>query len=125
MKNASENKTVSPLRAGLLCVCPKCGVGKLYTGFLTFKDKCTNCELDYDIFDAGDGPAPFIVMLLGLFIVGLALIVEVKLHPPLWLHFLLWFPSIVGGSLLLMRPAKALMVALQYHFKAEEGKLDH
>ncbi|VAX03118.1 hypothetical protein MNBD_ALPHA03-1404 [hydrothermal vent metagenome] len=124
MKNASENKTVSPFRAGLLCVCPRCGVGKLYTGFLTFKDKCPNCELDYGIFDAGDGPAPFIVMFLGLLIVGLALIVEVKFQPPFWLHFLLWFPSIVGGSLLLMRPAKALMVALQYHFKAEEGKLD-
>jgi len=119
-----ENSAVSPLRAGLLCVCPKCGIGKLYTGFLTFQDECSNCGLDYGIFDAGDGPVPFIIMLLGLLFVGLALVVEVSFQPPIWLHFLLWIPGIIGGSLFLMRPAKALMVAMQYHFKAAEGKRD-
>lgn len=125
VKNTSDNQTaVSPFRAGLLCKCPRCGEGKLYDGFLTIGEKCPHCDLDYSVFDAADGPAVFIIMFLGLVIVALALIVEVKFQPPIWLHLLLWIPSILGGSLLLLRPAKGLMVAAQYHFKAEEGKLD-
>lgn len=124
MNNNSSKITVSPLRAGLSCKCPKCGVGKLYKGFLQFSDKCSHCGLDYSRFDSGDGPAVFIILFLGFFVVGLALIIEVKFSPPLWVHLLLWIPTIMGGSLLLLRPAKALMVAIQYHFNAEEGKLD-
>lgn len=119
-----EKITVSPFRAGLLCKCPKCGTGKLYNGFLTFADKCSHCGLDYTGFDAGDGAAAFIIMFLGFIIVGLALVVEVKFGPPIWLHLVIWIPSIIGGSLLMLRPAKALMVAAQYHFNASEGKLD-
>lgn len=100
------------------------GQEKLYKGFLTFGEKCPQCGLDYGMFDSGDGPAVFIIMFLGFIIVGLALVVEVKFGPPIWLHLLLWVPSILGGSLLLLRPAKALMVAAQYHFNAQEGKLD-
>lgn len=128
MTNHIENNPkidpVSPLRAGLFCKCPQCGIGKLYGGFLTFNERCSHCDLDYSAFDSGDGPAVFIIMFLGFIIVGLALVVEVKYAPPIWVHLLLWIPSIIGGSLLLLRPAKALMVAVQYHFNAQEGKLD-
>jgi len=99
-------------------------MGKLYDGFLTVAPKCSCCGLDYGPFDSGDGPAVFIVMILGFVVVGLALVVEVKFSPPLWVHMLLWIPLIVGGSLALLRPAKALMVGAQYHFKAAEGTLD-
>ena len=99
-------------------------MGKLYDGFLTFGQKCTHCDLNYTSFERGDGPAVFIIMFLGFIIVGLALVVEVRFKPPLWVHLLLWIPAIIGGALSLLRPAKALMVAAQYHFNAQEGKLD-
>ncbi len=124
MADNSEKDTVSPLGAGLFCKCPACGVGRLYEGYLTFPDRCKNCGLDYGQFDTADGPAVFIILLLGFLVVGLALVVEVKFQPPVWLHMLIWIPVIIGGALLLLRPAKALMVALQYHFKAQEGKID-
>lgn len=124
MNNISEKNTVSPIRAGLLCKCPRCGEGKLYNGFLAFADKCSYCDLDYTNFDSGDGAAAFIIMFLGFIIVGLALVVEVKFSPPIWLHLLMWIPAIIGGSLFMLRPAKALMVAAQHHFNASEGKLD-
>lgn len=124
MNNGSEKYVVSPFRAGLLCKCPKCGVGGLYSGFLTFGDKCAHCGLDHTCFDAGDGAVAFITTFVGFVIVALALAVEVKFGPPIWLHLLLWIPCIIGGSLLLMRPVKALMVAAEYHFNASEGKHD-
>lgn len=124
MTSDKVQNPVSPLRAGLGCKCPKCTKGKLYNGFLTFADQCDICGLDYTEFDSGDGPAVFIIMILGFLTVGLALVVEVKYEPPMWVHMLLWGPMILGGALAMLRPAKALMVALQFHFKAQEGRLD-
>ena len=51
-----------------------------------------NCGLDYSFADAGDGPAVFVILIIGFVVVGLALWMEVTLNPPLWLHFILWIP---------------------------------
>ena len=90
------------IRAGLSCACPRCGRGKLFQGFLTLRPRCEACGLDYSFADAGDGPAVFIMFLAGFIVVGAALIVIVTIGP--------------------LRPMKGLMIALQYHHKAEEGR---
>ncbi len=123
-QDENSDTPVSPVKAGLGCRCPRCGVGKLYKGFLDFTPACETCELDYSEFDSGDGPAVFIILIMGFIVVGLALVVEVRYRPPLWLHALIWAPVIIGGSIGLLRPAKGLMVAMQYLYKAREGKLD-
>ncbi|WP_138379337.1 DUF983 domain-containing protein [Luteithermobacter gelatinilyticus] len=115
---------VSPLRAGLGGVCPRCGQGRLFRGYLDLRDKCSCCGLDYSSFESADGPAVFIILILGFIVVGLALVVEVSFEPPLWVHVVLWGPLTLLGALALLRPFKGVMIALQYHFKAEEGRLD-
>ena len=122
--NQNSDTPVSPVKAGLGCCCPRCGKGKLYKGFLDFADGCDQCDLDYSEFDSGDGPAVFIILILGFIVVALALFVEVNYHPPLWLHAILWGPVIIGGAIAMLRPAKGIMVAMQYLYKAREGKLD-
>ena len=64
--------------------------------------------------DAGDGPAVFVILFLGLIVVGLAAIVEIKLAPPIWVHLVLWTPLILGGAIVMLRPLKAGLIALQY-----------
>jgi len=108
--------------AGLRCACPRCGRGKLFKGFLTLAPRCDACRLDYGFADAGDGPAVFIMFLAGFIVVGAALIVEVVYHPPYWVHAALWLPLIVIVTLGPLRPMKGLMIALQYHHKAAEGR---
>jgi uncharacterized protein (DUF983 family) len=115
---------VSPIKAGLVCCCPKCGKGKLYKGWLNFSDRCSECGLDYTVFEKGDGPAVFIILIMGFIVVGFALVVEVKYQPALWLHALLWGPTITVGSILMLRPVKGLMIAIQYVYKAREGRLE-
>lgn len=115
---------VDPVKAGLSGSCPRCGEGRLFSGFLTVGKRCANCGLDYGFADAGDGPAVFVILLIGFVVVGLALWLEVSYGPPLWVHFLLWIPLIVVLSLAALRLAKGLMIALQYRNKAEEGRLD-
>jgi uncharacterized protein (DUF983 family) len=108
---------------GLACKCPRCGRGKLYAGFLDLRPNCEVCGLDYTFIDSGDGPAVFIIMIAGAIVVGCALIVEVKYQPPFWLHALLWLPLILATTLLPLRSMKALLIALQFHHKAAEGRL--
>jgi uncharacterized protein (DUF983 family) len=110
------------IRAGLSCACPRCGRGKLFQGFLTLRPRCEACGLDYGFADAGDGPAVFIMFFAGFIVVGAALIVEALYHPPYWVHAVLWLPLIVIVTIGPLRPMKGLMIALQYHHKAEEGR---
>jgi uncharacterized protein (DUF983 family) len=93
---------------GIACRCPRCGKGKLYSGFLTLRPNCKACGLDYAFIDSGDGPA---------------LIVEVKYQPPYWVHAALWLPLILATTLLPMRSMKSLLIALQFHHRAAEGRL--
>ncbi|MEA2823496.1 MAG: hypothetical protein QOJ86_5500 [Bradyrhizobium sp.] len=114
--------TQSAMR-GLVCKCPRCGIGKLYAGFLTLRPACEKCGLDYAFIDSGDGPAVFIIMIAGAIVVACALIVEIKYQPPFWLHAALWLPLILATTLLPLRSMKALLIALQFHHKAAEGRL--
>lgn len=108
---------------GLACKCPRCGEGKLYSGFLSLRPNCESCGLDYAFIDAGDGPAIFIIMIAGFIVVGAALFVEMKYQPPFWVHAALWGPLILATTLLPLRSMKALLIDLQYFHKAAEGQL--
>ena len=109
---------------GLACKCPRCGKGKLFSGFLTLRPGCEACGLDYTFIDTGDGPAIFIIMLAGAIVVGCALVVEVKYQPPFWLHAVLWGPLILIVTLAPLRLLKGLLIALQYHHDAAPGRLE-
>ncbi len=115
---------VSPYSAGLRCRCPRCGKGRLFNGFLELAPRCESCQLDFSFADSGDGPAVFVILIAGFLVVFAAMFVEILWRPPYWLHAALWLPLILIATLGLLRPAKGLMVALQYHHKAEEGRLD-
>ncbi len=108
---------------GIACRCPRCGEGKLFAGFLTLRPACERCGLDYTFIDTGDGPAIFVIMLAGAVVVTCALIVEVKYQPPFWVHAALWLPLILVTTLLPLRSMKSLLIALQFHHKAAEGRL--
>lgn len=111
------------LSTGLRCRCPRCGRGHLFNGYLTPRSSCEACGLDYAFADSGDGPAFFVMSFVGLVVVLCAMIVEFSYEPPLWLHAILWIPLTFGLSLFLVRPAKGLLIALQYRHKAEVGRL--
>ena len=103
---------ISAVRAALLCRCPYCLIGKLYVGYLTVAEKCDNCKLDLNKYEAGDGPAVFVVLLVGAVVVGLALWVEISYQPAYWIHGAIWIPLIIGLCLGSLRWAKALIIVL-------------
>ena len=111
--------TISPFKAGFACRCPRCGEGKLFAGFLDVAERCAVCNLDLTQQNSGDAPAVFIILVLGGVVVGLAFLLETTFAPPMWLHLLIWFPLILGGSIGLLRPFKAIMIALQYKHRVQ------
>lgn len=114
-----------PIGRGLRGRCPRCGEGRLFQGFLSLRPACEHCGLDYTFADAGDGPAVFVILIGGALVVFAALLTEVVYQPPYWVHAALWLPLILIVTLAPLRPIKGLMIALQYHHKAAEGRLVH
>lgn len=113
----------SPVLAGLKGCCPRCGKGRLFAGFLRLRPGCESCGLNFGFADSGDGPAFFVMSIVGILVVALALWAEFAYEPPIWLHMVLWSALAIVLSLVLIRPAKGILVGLQYHHKAEEGRL--
>ena len=115
---------VSPYAAGLGAKCPRCGQGPLFKTFLGLRDNCEACGLDYAKADAGDGPAVFVIFIVGFLAVALAFIARFVFYAPMWLAFLISAVAAMGLILAMLRPLKATLVALQYRHKAEEGRLE-
>jgi uncharacterized protein (DUF983 family) len=107
-------------QTALKCRCPRCGQGKLFDGLLTVRERCAVCDLDLRKHDTGDGPASLVIFVLGAVVVGLALWVQFRFTPPLWVHALLWPPVTLALAIAMMRPLKAALVAQQFHHRASE-----
>ena len=93
-------------------------MGKLYQGFLTVAPRCGHCGLDLAMADSGDGPAVFVILIVGFVVVGFALLLEMLAAPPAWAHLVLEMPMILVGSILLLRPFTATLIALRWARKA-------
>ena len=115
---------VSPYAAGFACKCPRCGQGDLFKGYLALLDKCPVCGLDYAKADSGDGPAVFVIFIVGFLGVALAFIAKYVWYAPTWLAFLISGGGSIALILGLLRPFKAVLIALQYQHKAAEGRLE-
>ncbi|MGI9410048.1 MAG: DUF983 domain-containing protein [Hyphomicrobiaceae bacterium] len=122
---SKERESVSVFHAGLGCRCPRCGKSDLFRGQFTLDvaSSCSECGLDFKFIDSGDGPAVFAIMIMGILMLGGALAFEFTVHPPIWVHMLIWVPVTLGLAFGLLRPLKATLIALQFRNRAEEARL--
>src|SRR5580658_6935646 len=111
---------VNPFLAGMACRCPNCGEGAMFDGFLKVSSRCEACGYDLSAADSGDGPAVFIVLIVGCICCFGALIMQVALNPPIWVLLALFLPLTAVLVLGLIRPLKGVMIAMQFHHKASE-----
>lgn len=112
----------SPWLTGIACRCPRCGDGRLFAKYLVVANDCSNCGLDFRNVDPGDGPAVFIIFVVGFIVVAAALWTEVTFQPPYWLHLTMWLPAVLVGSLGLLPPFKAILIGLEFKHKARESR---
>jgi uncharacterized protein (DUF983 family) len=95
----------------------------LFCNFVAFADTCQECGLDYRAFNVGDGPVVFLTLGIGALITALALWVEFTFEPGLLIHVLLWVPLTLLLTVLALRVAKGLLLALEYRHRAREGQI--
>lgn len=96
----------------------------MFRGWLTLRDRCPACDLDYGFADPADGPAFFVMS--GVGVVGMAAFMafEFIVQPPIWVHFALTFPLLAAVCVLVLRPFKAWLVAEQLHRSASEAEFE-
>ena len=111
-----------PLAAALRGDCPRCGARTLYAGWVSFASKCRACGLDFSSFNVGDGPAAFLILVVGALTVIGALVLDAAAEPPWWVH-LVWVPIAAALTVGGLRVAKAWLLGQEYRYRAREGKI--
>ena len=117
-----EHPRLSSLSTGLRCRCPRCGEGPLLRGFLTIRDECPACGLDYSFADPADGPAFFVMSGIGIVVMMIFLVIEIAYRPSILFHLLVTLPVLVAGCLATLRPVKGWLVSEQWVHRAEEAR---
>ena len=115
---------LSPFSTGVRGRCPRCGQGHLFKSFLTLAPRCDVCGLDYAFADPADGPAFFVICFTCVPAVLFAVWLEVEYEVPYWVHLVTSLPVLLLTCIPPLRPLKGWLVASQYIYKAEEGRLE-
>jgi uncharacterized protein (DUF983 family) len=94
----------------------------LFGGWVRFARKCGACGLDYDSFNVGDGPAAFLILIVGAVVTVGALVLDAAAEPPWWVH-LVWIPIAAALTVVGLRFGKAWLLAQEYKHRAREGRI--
>ncbi|MEA1072198.1 DUF983 domain-containing protein [Sphingomonas sp. LY160] len=108
--------------ATLRGLCPRCGARTLFDGFVRLTPKCRNCGLDVSAYNVGDGPAAFLILIVGTIVAVSAIVVDQAAGPPWWVH-LVWIPIGLGLTLGGLRLGKAALLYQEVSHQAREGRL--
>ena len=103
-------------------LCPQCGARTLFVGLARFAPNCRACGLDFHRYNVGDGPAAFLILILGAVVAGGAILFDQIVGPPWWAH-IIWLP--VGAALTVygLRIGKAALLYQEHSHRAGEGRL--
>jgi uncharacterized protein (DUF983 family) len=109
-----------PAVSAMLGRCPACGRGSLFSRYLHFAARCTQCDADFSKADTGDGPAVFVVLIVGAIVTVFALALEMGfgLEPLVVIAAMTVLTLVLCAILLPM--AKGLLFGLQWRHKAGE-----
>lgn len=114
---------LSPFKTGVRGLCPRCGQGRLFDGFIAMRKSCEVCDLDYSFADPADGPAFFVICFACIPSVLLAVWLEVAHHASVWTQLLVTGPFVALTCIPPLRPLKGWLVASQYAYDAREGRI--
>jgi len=112
---------LSPIATGVRGLCPRCGQGHIFQGFLKVRDHCEVCGLDYGFADPADGPAVFVQLFACIPGVVFIVMLEILARPPLWVHVAVGIPILILTTVLPLRPIKGWLIAAQYVNNAQEA----
>ena len=111
-----------PLLAVAAGRCPRCVSGSLFDAWLRFAPRCKVCGLDIAAFNVGDGPAAFLILIIGAVLTIAALTLDAAFEPRFLVH-LMWLPIGVALTIFGLRVGKSWLLAQEYRHQAGERRL--
>lgn len=117
----------SPILTGLMENCPQCGHKSIWQTYLTFKDNCDVCNLDFKQTDTADGPAFFVGFLVMILFVPFGFIIPMASQPVWWKIVMMVILGVIITitTFILLPKAKSLLMTLEIVNKAKEAELDN
>jgi len=109
-------RNLSLFEVSLFNKCPSCQKTGIYASLLGVKDECEVCGFALKNHDAGDGPAFFAMFITATIVSILAVLAEIFMRPPLWLHMIVWSVLTIVLSIFFLRVIKSGLIALQYKY---------
>lgn len=82
----------------------------MFKSLLACKDACPHCGCELASRDIGDGAIFLSIVLVGALVTIMSIIVEFSYEPSLWVHAVIWPPTIMILSLLCLRWGRAAMM---------------
>jgi len=98
--------------------CPRCGEGKLFASYLKLASRCDKCGADFAAADPGDGPAVFVVLVVGAIVTPLLFILQLGFKLPDWIAVVVTMLVAIALCLALLPIFKATLFALQWKHRA-------
>jgi uncharacterized protein (DUF983 family) len=83
---------------------------------------CRACGLDFESYNVGDGPAAFLILVVGAMVAGGAILLDQLVTPPWWVH-LVWLPIGAGLTIYGLRLGKAALIFQEHKHRAREGRV--
>lgn len=103
-------------------LCPKCGAMTLFAGPARFASRCGACGLDFHSYNVGDGPAAFLILIVGAIVAVGAILLDQIFGPPWWVH-IVWLPLGAALTIYGLRLGKAALLFQEHKHRAREGRL--
>jgi len=113
------------LSRGIAGLCPACGQGKLFAGFLRVSQVCSACGAPLGAIRADDAPPYFTVFIVAHVVIGMQIAVERSFSLSVAAELAIFLPGTLLLTLALIRPVKGatlgLMLKLGFMKPADEA----
>jgi len=99
---------------GLMCRCPSCGKGKVFSGYLKVNDTCSNCGVKLSSARADDFPPYIAIFIVGHVLIGWML--HAEMSGPVDPMFYVWtmIPAAIILPLVMLPSIKGAVIGLQW-----------
>lgn len=104
---------------GLRRLCPRCGHGHMFSGYLSVREACEACNLPFEPMRSDDAPPYFTLLIVGHVVIGLYMLLWRLILVPVWAQAIIWCSLTLVLSLVLLPFIKGGVMAVIYRTKAK------
>lgn len=110
----NAGRVMVAMRRGFSGMCPKCGRGRLFSGYIRPLPSCRACAEETGQIYTADIAPYFTIMVVGHIVVPLLLLSEQLAAPPIWLQAVLWPPLALALTLWFLPRVKGCIMGLMW-----------